>query len=107
MKALFIPLTTRYFREFEAGLKRVEYRRYGPRWNERTCAPGRAVTLSHGYSGSRISARITSFCVLEACDSPDGHETYGPDARLAAIELDIVTPAAIDAVSDAAAYGIP
>jgi|ERR1700683_1448398 len=84
---LFVPLKTRYFREFEAGSKRIEYRRYGPRWNERVCTPGRAVTLSHGYSGARISARIARFSVLEARDAPDGQGTYGPDALIAVIEI--------------------
>jgi hypothetical protein len=49
MKPLFIPLKTEYYRDFECGMKTVEYRLYGPRWNERTCQPGRAVTLSLGY----------------------------------------------------------
>jgi hypothetical protein len=89
---LFVPLKTAFFREFEAGSKRVEYRRYGPRWNERVCTPGRPVTLSHGYSGARISARIARFSVLEARAAPDGQTTYGTDALLAAIELEIPLP---------------
>jgi hypothetical protein len=90
MKPLFVPLMTRYFREFESGQKRVEYRRYGLRWNERTCVPGRPVVLSHGYSGARINARVASFSVLQARDAPDGQATYGPDALLAAIQLEPV-----------------
>lgn len=48
-KPLFVPLKAEYYRDFASGLKTVEYRLYGPRWNERTCRPGRAVTLSLGY----------------------------------------------------------
>jgi len=39
-----------------------ELRLYGPRWNERTCTVGRAVTLSKGYSkGNRLTGRIWKF----------------------------------------------
>ncbi len=53
MKPLFIPLKTEFFEAFENGTKDTEYRMHGPRWNERTCAVGRAVTLSHGYGKKR------------------------------------------------------
>ena len=53
MKPLFIPLKTEFFEAFERGEKTVEYRPYGPRWNERTCAVGREVVLSHGYGTRR------------------------------------------------------
>ena len=46
--ALFIPLKTAYFEAFRAGTKTVEFRLYGPRWNERTCPVGRSVVLSKG-----------------------------------------------------------
>lgn len=49
MKALFIPLITKYFEQFESGDKLTEYRLYGKRWNENTVFPGRPVTLSKGY----------------------------------------------------------
>jgi hypothetical protein len=92
VKPLFVPLKTAFFREFEAGSKRIEYRRYGPRWNERVCTPGRPVTLSHGYSGARIAARVVSFSAVQARDAPDGQGTYGPDALIAMIELEIHYP---------------
>jgi hypothetical protein len=59
---LFIPLKREYFEAFERGEKRVEYRPYGPRWNERTCAIGKRVVLSLGYGKQhRIAGRVVSF----------------------------------------------
>jgi hypothetical protein len=58
MKPLFVPLKTEYFRAFENGTKKTEYRLLGPRWNENTVIKGRQVTLSHGYSGARISGIV-------------------------------------------------
>ena len=52
-KPLFIPLTGKYYDEFESGLKTIEFRKYGKRWNERTCRVGRAATLSYGYGKAR------------------------------------------------------
>lgn len=86
-KALFVPLKTRWFREFESGRKTTEYRRYGRGWNENTCVPGRPVVLSHGYSGARINARVLALRVVEARTVPDAAELYAPHEKLAAIEL--------------------
>lgn len=62
MKPLFVPLYTRWYEAFASGVKTTEFRKYGPRWNERTCLPGRAVTLSKGYSkGQRLSAVVDRF----------------------------------------------
>lgn len=64
---LFIPLKTEYFEAFERGEKTDELRLYGPRWNERTCPPGRAVVLSKGYGKkSRLRGRITAFHKFDA-----------------------------------------
>lgn len=49
MKPLFIPLKSEYFDAFYNGKKTVEWRIYGPRWNDQTCTPGRKVVLSKGY----------------------------------------------------------
>ena len=86
---LFVPLRTEYFRAFERGEKRAEWRAYGPRWNERTCWVGRDVTLSLGYSGARISARITGFDVHRGADL--GSTIYHGDTLVAVISLDIAT----------------
>ena len=61
-KPLFIPLNTEYFNQFKAGIKPSEMRPYGPRWNEKTCFVGRAVTLSKGYGKhERITGVVTRF----------------------------------------------
>lgn len=62
-KPLFIPLKTAYYEQFKDGTKTIEYRKYSPRWNERTCRVGRWVTLSRGYgTRERMPGRITAFC---------------------------------------------
>ena len=61
MKPLFIPLKRIYFEAFARREKSVEVRRYGPRWNERVCSPGRKVILSCGYSGARLMGTIRFF----------------------------------------------
>lgn len=83
-KPLFIPLKTEYFEAFRLGTKTVELRRYGPMWNERTCTPGRAVTLSHGYSGARLPAVVVRL-EIDVRDS----EIYGPATRCALIHLHV------------------
>jgi len=60
--ALFVPLMARYYEAFERGDKTEELRLYGPRWNERTCRVGRAVTLSKGYGKKhRLHGTIWKF----------------------------------------------
>jgi len=87
-KPLFVPLKTRWFRQFESGEKETEYRAYGPRWNERTCAIGREAVLSHGYSGSRLRRRVAGFSKLAAIDAPEAaREIYPGAAFIAAIHL--------------------
>lgn len=62
MKPMFIALKGQYFDAFKAGTKTVEYRRYCKRWDERTCAIGRPIVLSRGYSkGQRLTGVISSF----------------------------------------------
>lgn len=59
---LFLPLMTKYYDGFISGEKRHELRRYGPRWNEKTCLPGRRVLLSCGYGKQRrCTGIITEF----------------------------------------------
>jgi hypothetical protein len=53
---LFIPLRTAFFDAFAAGRKSV--RRYGPRWNDRTCVVGRSVIVNKGYSGPRLDGHV-------------------------------------------------
>lgn len=62
LSSLFIPLRREYYEAFATGSKTEELRLYGPRWNERTCAPGRTVTLSKGYGKrNRLTGRIWKF----------------------------------------------
>lgn len=62
MKPLFIPLKREYFEAFNNHTKHTEYRIYGPRWNERTCAVGREVVLSLGYGKRhRLLGVISAF----------------------------------------------
>ena len=75
---MFIPLKKQYFNQFSTGEKSVEYRLYGTRWNERTCTPGRAVTLSCGYSGPRIAGVIDAFDLALFADIP-GMDAVYPD----------------------------
>ncbi len=86
-KPLFVPLKTQYFRAFEAGTKTTEYRKAGARWNERSCWIGRSVTLSHGYSGARLYARVASVQRISAGDLADP-DPYQPTDELIAIALE-------------------
>lgn len=61
-KPLFIPLKGEFYDQFATGQKDTEYRPYGPRWNFRTCPPGREVVLSRGYGKAhRLRGTVASF----------------------------------------------
>jgi hypothetical protein len=86
VKPLFIPLRDQWFRQFADGSKTIEYRAYGPRWNERTCFPGRDAVLSRGYSGARLQRTVRSFKVLDFADAPkEAQQIYPGAAYIAAI----------------------
>ncbi len=57
MDRLFVPLTKESFEDFDKG-KTWEVRRMERQWTPRNVYPGRRVTLSCGYSGSRIEGKI-------------------------------------------------
>lgn len=86
MTALFIP--TEFFAAFESGTKDTEYRPYGPRWNERTCAIGRDVLLSHGYgtgTGRRLRGVVAGFAAsYEPSETDAWRQCYGEGRRLVA-----------------------
>lgn len=86
-KPLFVPLKTEWFDKFAAGSKDVEYRKYGPGWNERTVYAGRPVILSKGYSGARLDAVVLSYELVQARDVPRATEIYPADATLIAVRL--------------------
>lgn len=58
---MFLPLKSVYFEAFVSGTKTTERRMYGVRWNEKTCTPGRQITISRGYSGDRITGTVAAF----------------------------------------------
>lgn len=86
-KPLFIPLKKAFFDAFARGEKREEYRVLGPRWNDRTCTPGRPVVLSCGYGVKRrLRARVESFRVCATPEAlPGWMECYGGNANQAAV----------------------
>lgn len=86
LKPLFVPLKKKYYEAFECGDKGTEYRAYGPRWNERTCYPGRHVVLSCGYGkGRRIKAIIDYAEIVPP--TQDFLEIYGNGKQCFAITL--------------------
>jgi len=93
MKPLFIPFKKEYFEAFERGEKTFEFRQYGPRWNEKTCVPGRAVTLSCGYGKQRrLYGVIKSFAkkpVLQSRGGADYWLVYGRRAIGSVAEIEI------------------
>jgi hypothetical protein len=94
MKPLFIPLKTEFFEAFENGTKDTEYRVYGPRWNEKTCALGRDVVLSHGYGTKRrLRGVVVGFDVSITPTWTDAwRKCYGDEskARAACIRILLV-----------------
>ena len=75
-KPLFIPLRTEYFEAFSLGYKAYELRPYGKRWNEKTCRPGRAVTLSKGYGKhARLSGVIDKIVIHNPASLNDHDRT--------------------------------
>lgn len=90
MKAMFLPLKSQYFDAFKAGTKTVEYRRYCKRWDERTCAIGRAVVLSRGYGKhSRLSGIITAF-ERRFMSSAEWVDCYGESGMAACISISLI-----------------
>ncbi len=62
MKPLFIPLKAEHFVAFRDRYKTMEFRKYGARWNEKTCPPARPVVLSKGYGKQeRLAGKVSFF----------------------------------------------
>ena len=88
-KPLFIPLKSQFYEQFVAGTKRIEYRKYGPRWNESTCPIGRAVTISKGYGTKhRRSGKVVRF-EQRYMNSNDWLECYGEPGTAACIHIEL------------------
>lgn len=86
MKPLFIALRREWFDAFARGEKTAEWRRYGRQWNEAQCPPGRPVILSLGYSGARLTGRVTGFSVKPAPAGGAGR-IYGTGTQCAVIGI--------------------
>jgi len=88
---LFVPLRAEYFREFAAGTKNVEWRKIGPRFNERTLYKGRAITLSNGYSGARLYGRVVRLEFAAASTVPNATSIYKPSDLLVGIHIKLTS----------------
>lgn len=90
-RPLLIALHTDYFVQFKTGTKTREYRLYGPRWNERTCYPGRPAVVRAGYSSHhQLRMQIIGFCVLPFNQAPDEARAIyykHPTKKIACIHL--------------------
>ncbi len=81
IKPLFIPLSSKYYDQYKSGEKSEELRLYGPRWNEKTCPPGRRVILSRGYGKKhRMTGVIWQFKKQRAT-------TFGSTYRAAVLDV--------------------
>lgn len=93
MKPLFIPLCREPFGQFASGEKTIEFRQYGPRWNEKTCIPGRPVVLSLGYGKqNRLAGTVKSFTKAPILKSRCGvlfWHYFGTDAIGPVAEIEI------------------
>ena len=94
MKPLFVPLKTEHFNAFFLGSKKKEFRKYGPRWNERTCIPGRDAVLAKGYGFPRLLGKVTRFEKVNGLNLPEHHDAimgcYGTiDIDIAVISIDL------------------
>ncbi|MEO1528488.1 MAG: hypothetical protein AAFX06_23945 [Planctomycetota bacterium] len=88
-RPLFIPLKSQYYEAFIDGTKKTEFRKYGARWNETTCAVGRRVTISKGYGKqNRRTGVIVSF-EKRMMSSPDWIDCYGEPGIAACITIAI------------------
>ena len=89
-KPLFIPLKKQHHLEFESGTKTVEYRKYGPRWNERTCAPGRPAILSYGYKTLKRMSGVIKSIEVGSQKPKEFIDIYGYDGECIAIEIQVI-----------------
>ena len=82
---LHLRLKFVWFDAFASGTKQHEWRRYGERFNERTCPIGRPVILGRGYTPERLTGTITSFEVRPA--EAGAIELYGAGTSCAVIGI--------------------
>jgi hypothetical protein len=93
MKPFFIPLKRKYWEQFAAGTKTVEWRAYGARFNERVLLSGRPVVLSCGYTGPRLYAIVTQLEIVDRAGAPPGARAiYPQQQKFAKISLELSVP---------------
>lgn len=100
-KPLFIPLKTEYYEAFENGSKTIEYRPYGPRWNDKTLWWGRPVVISKGYGkqnrmrGNILKWKIRAASKLNKNVRESVMDCYGTlDIVIAEIHISNLVPVA-------------
>jgi len=92
-KPKFIAVKAEYFRAFKDGSKTVEWRKFGPGYNERTLWIGRAITISNGYSGARLHGTITALDFMPArLVSKEALLYYAPSDTLVGIHVKLRHP---------------
>ena len=96
---IFLPLNKKWYWQFIFGEKSNELRLYGKRWNEKTCAPGRRVTLSCGYNkqhrrmGTIIDFEKRHGSTFSSQDRAAIMEVYGTlDIWIACFEISLDPP---------------
>lgn len=86
-KPLFIPLRAKFYELFAKGKKTIEFRKYGPRWNEDTCPSGRRVVLSRGYGKADRQTGVIVGFQKRYVDSDDWLACYGEPGEAACITI--------------------
>jgi hypothetical protein len=90
-----IVVKRRYYDEFSAGTKTVEYRLHKKPFTERAFYPDRWVRIAFNYNIDKnpsLLAMVTRFAVEPARNHPAMFELYpdmAPDTELALITLDV------------------
>jgi hypothetical protein len=93
VKPLFLLLKRKYWEQFAAGTKTVEWRPYGARFNERVLRPGRPIVLSCGYIGPRLYATVTQFEIVDRAGAPpEARAIYPQQQKFAKISLELSVP---------------
>jgi len=71
-----------YWEELRSGAKRWEYRRYGPRFNERVFRRGRQIAFGYrrDRTSPRLMATVVAFFTVPVARMPEMLEIY-PDMR--------------------------
>ena len=88
-KPLFIPLKTEFYEAFCDGSKTVEYRKYGPGWNEHTCRIGKSVAISKGYGKQHRREGVIVGFEQKVMRSDDWIKCYGEPGLAACIAINL------------------